>query len=475
MYLWRKNISMKKNFLLFALILINVCWLYAQTPPAFTGFLNKKNLAHASIGLKAIDLNTKKVIVSYNENQSLTPASNMKLVTTATALETLGSRFRFETPLLYDGYIQNDTLHGNLYIKGSGDPTLGSEYNPDNKENFLKEWLNAVNRAGIRKIAGNIIALDQLFGYEGVSQKWLLEDAGNYYAPGIYGISIFDDMYRVYLQSSAIDSLTKILYMEPKINNLQFTNEVKASDDSTDNSFVSSLPFSYEVRLYGTIPANRSSFAVKGAIPDPGLFLAQYFRDYLQKNGIAIEGKATTYRLYPVTPTGMKLLNVIRSADLASIIQTINVESNNQYAEHLYKVLTVLDSVDIPGYWKSKGLDTDALFMYDGSGTSPQDAVSAGFLIDLLVYMNEQSGNSAAFYQSLPVAGRNGTVASFLKNTPLAGKARLKSGSMSNVQSYSGYIESKGKRYAVSLIINNFTGKRNELRNNIEQLFNGLF
>ena len=466
---------MKKNFLLFALIFINVCWLYAQTPPALTNFLNKKNLAHASIGLKVIDLNTKKILVSYNENQSLIPASNMKLVTTATALETLGNRFYFETPLLYDGFIQNNTLQGNLYIKGSGDPTLGSEFNPDNKENFLKEWLSAINRAGIRNVTGNIIALDQLFGYEGVSPKWLWEDAGNYYAPGIYGISVFDDMYRVYLQSFAPDSLTKILYTEPKINNLQLTNEIKASNDSSDDSWVSSLPFSNEVRLYGTIPANRSSFAVKGAIPDPGLFLANYFRDYLQKNGITIEGKATTYRLNPGTPVETKILCVTRSIDLASIIQTTNVESNNQYAEHLYKVLTVLDSVDIPDYWRKKGLDSDALFVYDGSGTSPQDAVSTGFLIDLLVYMNDQSGNSAVFYQSLPVAGRNGTVASLLKNTSLEGKARLKSGSLSNVQSFSGYVESKGKRYAVSLIINNFTGKRSELKKEIEQLFIRLF
>jgi len=466
---------MKKNFLLFALIFINVCRLYAQTPPALTNFLNKKNLAHASVGFKAINLNTKKVVVSYNGNKSLIPASNMKLVTTATALETLGSRFYFETPLLYDGSIQDNTLHGNLYIKGSGDPTLGSEFNPDNKENFLKEWLNAINQAGIRKITGNIISLDQLFGYEGVSLKWLLEDAGNYYAPGVYGISVFDDMYRVYLQSFAPDSLTKILYIEPEINNLQLTNEIKASNDSSDDSWVSSLPFSNEVRLYGTIPANRSSFAVKGAIPDPGLFLANYFRDYLQKNGITIGGKATTYRLDPVTPIETKILSITRSVDLASIIQTTNVESNNQYAEHLYKVLTVLDSVDIPQYWKNKGLNSDALFMYDGSGTSPKDAVSAGFLIDLLTYMYKQSKNSDTFYHSLPVAGKNGTVASFLKNTHLAGKARLKSGSMSNVQSYSGYIQSKGKRYAVSLIINNFTGKRDELKKEIEQLFIRLF
>ena len=466
---------MKRKFLSFALLLFTGWSLYAQMPPAFVDFLNKKNLAHAAVGFKAVDLTTKKVIVSHNENMSLIPASNIKLVTTATALEVLGSRFCFETPLLFDGFIQDATLQGNLYIKGSGDPTLGSEFAPDDKENYLRQWLTAISRAGIRKIAGNIIVLDQLFGYEGVSPKWLLEDVGNYYAPGIYGISVFDNMYRVYLQSSAVDSITTVLYIDPPIYNLQFTNAIKASDDSSDNSSIFGLPFANEVRSSGTIPAHQSSFVVKGSIPDPGLFLAQYFRDYLQNNGIITEGEATTYRLHPVIPVEEKLLTTLHSVDLATIIKIINVRSNNQYAECLYKMLTALDWVDIPEYWRKKGLDTDALFMYDGSGNSPKNAVSTGFLIDLLVYMDKKSENSAAFYQSLPLAGKTGTVAALLKNTPLDGKARLKSGSFSNVQSYSGYVENKGKRYAVSLIINNFNGKRNELRKEIERLFNGIF
>ena len=466
---------MKKKIFLFILLFFSGLSLNSQIPSALTAFLNKKNLTHASVSFKAIDLGSDKTIVSYQENMSLTPASNMKIVTTATALELLGSRFYFDTSLFYDGNIQDNTLIGNLYIKGNGDPTLGSEFIADDKENFLKEWISVLNRAGIKKITGNIIVLDQLFGYEGVSPKWLWEDMGNHYAPGIYGICVFDNMYRAYIQSSAPGNATAYLYMEPQINNLQITNEITASGDSSDEAYIFGIPFSNKVRLYGSAPAYQSSFVVKGAIPDPGLFLANYFRDYLQQNGIIAEGEATTYRLNPVTPNEEKFICSIRSVDLASIIQIINVKSNNLYAEHLYKVLTILNSIDIQEFWKKKGLDSNALFMYDGSGISPQNAISAGFLIDLLVYMYKRSENSQAFYESLPVAGRNGTVASFLKNTPLNGKARLKSGSISNVQSYSGYIENNGKRYAVSLIVNNFTGKRSELQKDIEQLFNRIF
>lgn len=464
--------KLKIYYLFICYLLFNGFQLVGQTQPAaLNTFLRSENLKHAGISLKAIDLSTGKTLASYNENMALTPASNMKMVTTATALEVLGSSFCFETPLFYDGIIQNNTLVGNLYIEGSGDPTLGSEFLGDDKERFLKDWLTGIRQAGIRQISGNVIVLDQLYGYEGVSSKWLVEDLGNQYAPGIYGISVFDNMYRVYLQSFNPGSATSVLYTEPTMSDLQFTNEIKASSSGSDESYIFGWPFSNQRRLYGSIPANKSSFAAKGDIPDPGLFLANYFTDYLQKNGIAVSGKATTYRLDPKIPEAEIKISTVRSPDLASIIRVVNVRSNNHYAEHLYKLLTIKDGVDISAYWASKGLDTSALFMYDGSGTSPQNAISAGFLVQLLEYMD---GKGKDFYYSLPLAGKEGTVATFLKGTSLEGKVRVKSGSITHVQSYSGYIEKGNKRYAFSIIVNNFTGKRADLKREIEKLLVGI-
>jgi D-alanyl-D-alanine carboxypeptidase/D-alanyl-D-alanine-endopeptidase (penicillin-binding protein 4) len=227
--------------------------------------------------------------------------------------------------------------------------------------------------------------------------------------------------------------------------------------------------------LYGTIPANKASFPVRGDIPDPGLFLAKYFRTHLQKNGIPVKGEGTTYRLSPQLPENQNILTITQSQPLAAIIQVINVKSNNHYAEHLFQTLKVTKELDISSYWEEKKLDSSALFMYDGSGISPVNAVSAGFLADLLVYMDKKEGQEGAFYKSLPIAGKDGTVSSFLKNTALEGKVHLKSGSITGVQSYSGYVEKGEKRYAFSLIINNFKGKRAELRKEIEQLLVKLF
>jgi D-alanyl-D-alanine carboxypeptidase/D-alanyl-D-alanine-endopeptidase (penicillin-binding protein 4) len=470
---------MKRKFyylFIFYVLFAGIEPLSAQLPQAFRTFIQNKALRHAGIGFKAVDLATGKPFAAYNEQISLTPASNMKLLTTATALTVLGKEFCFETPLFYDGTIQNGILEGNLYLQGSGDPTLGSEHFAESKEAFLLRYLDGIREAGIRSVTGSVIVLDHLFGYDkGVSPQWLYEDLGNYYAPGIYGISVFDNMYRVYLQSYSPGTKTSLLSMEPEIKGIFFTNDVVAGETNSEESYISGFPFASERRLYGAIPANRSSFPLKGDIPDPGLFLANYFTVYLQENGIEVKGEGNTARLGAPVPENRNILATVQSPALDSIVRIVNVKSNNHYAEHLFRLLNLVKNVDIPAYWEEKGLDASALFMYDGSGLSPLNAVSAGFLTDLLVYMDQAEGSSGAFFQSLPLAGKEGTVASFLKNTPLAGKARIKSGSITGVQSYSGYIEKDGKRYAFSLIINRFSGKRTELRKAIEQLLNGLF
>jgi D-alanyl-D-alanine carboxypeptidase/D-alanyl-D-alanine-endopeptidase (penicillin-binding protein 4) len=399
----------------------------AQENKALKKFLQNEILRHAAISFKAVDLKTGKTIAAFNENMALTPASNIKLITTASAMDIYGPDFRYKTPVMYEGQIRDSVLTGNLYIKGTGDPTLGSEILRNNREDFLHEWLSAIKKAGIKRISGNITVIDSLFGYDGISMKWLVEDIGTDYAQGIYGISIFDNIFR---------------------------------------------------------PSLHDRNSERTSLADPGLFLADYFKQFLKDNGIEIDGQSTTYRLETLKsqlsgtvfyiPGDLQEIGAVYSPRMSEILREINVNSNNLYAEHLYrKMLT--DSVNIKALWQSRGLDSTALIMYDGSGLSPQNAVSADYLTSLLVYIDRHWGGREAFYRSLPLAGKEGTVAAFLKNTALAGKAHVKSGSMSGVQSYSGYIETGIERYAFSLIINNFSCGRKELRKTIEQFLESLF
>lgn len=441
-----------------------------------SSFVNAENLKHAGISFKLVDLTTKKTIAAYNENMALIPASTMKLVTTAASIDLLGENYVYRTKLLYDGILtEQGVLKGNIYVEGVGDPTLGSEYLEEDKERFLKEWLAAIQKAGIRTISGNVVILDQLFGYNGVSSQWTWEDLGNYYAAGTYGISVFDNTYKLYLKSGAKGTKPAILKTQPVISDLNIDNHLVAATTDNDDAYIYGIPFSYDRSVSGTIPQNRASFVVKGDIPDPGYFLADTFISYLKQNGIKVEGKPTTFRLSPLKPKSTHELAMTSSKPLTEIIRVVNVRSNNHYAEHLFHTIEANFKTTIADFWTNKGLDTGALFMKDGSGLSPANAVSASFLTDVLVYMNEKSKYSESFYFSLPIAGREGTVTSFLKNTSLEGSARIKSGSIRDVQSYAGYIDAGGKRYAFALIVNHYNGARSNLRKQMEQLLVGLF
>ena len=465
----------KKILLLNVMFIVSTVTLSAQKPAALEKFLQNKGLTHAAVSFKAVDLSNGETIASYNEKMAVIPASNMKIITTATALDTLGDSFRYETFLSYDGTIKDSVLVGNLYFKGSGDPTLGSEFMIGDKEGFLRDCLIALQKNGIKSIEGDIIVLDQLFGYEGVSPNWLLEDLNSYYATGFYGISIFDNTYRIYLQSYAPGKRVKISSISPEIPGLHITNELKASKLKSDRSRISGEFNSLKKRLYGTIPANRSTYIIKSSIPDPGMFLADYLYKFLVNHEITIKGKTTTFRFTRQLPENDQLIAIIQSPRLPAIVRETNVESNNHYAEHLYQKLLTLDSLNISDYWERRGLDGSSLLMVDGSGLSPTDAVTADFITGILTYMYKKQGAMGSFYQSLPIAGEEGTVVSFLRKTPLQGKVHLKSGSIAHVQSYSGYVEKEDAQYVFSLIVNNFSGNRSDLKKAMEELLVGLF
>lgn len=450
-------------------------------------FISSSQLAYARVGIHVVEMETGKTICSYNENMALTPASTMKLLTTATALELLGPDYCFETKIMSSGNIdENGILHGELIVVGSGDPTLGSEFLYDNTNEFLHEWKKAVERNGIKSIDGNILIADNLYGYEGISPHWIWEDIGNYYASGIYGISVYDNMYRLHLQSFKSGTMPEIVKTDPEIKQLTFENHLKVVPNDQDSAYIYGIPFSYNRTLWGTIPENQTDFVIKGDIPDPGMFLAETFYNYLKNNGINISGIPITSRntTSPIQNKDLKEIYVNYGKTLKEIIRIVNVRSNNHYADHLLLGIGMnnkpysdsnprIQSINmLKFFWQNNGINTQGLSMYDGSGLAVSDAVPAKLLTDILVYMNTKSKYRNIFFESLPLAGKEGTVKSFLKN--FNGKAHVKSGSITNVQSYAGYIEKENKVYAFSIIVNNFTGSRNELKKQMELLIHSF-
>lgn len=463
-------------------------------------FLDLPELKGASFSLLAKDVKSGKEVFSYDPDRLMTPASVLKLVTTATALEVLGKDFRFETGLAYDGEIINGVLHGNLYIQGGGDPTLGSSFVADDQEVFLPDgntflpfWIEVLTKAGIHTIKGQVVADERIFDNEGLSRKWVYEDLGSYYGAGCYGLSVFDNQYKLILRTGPVGGNPMIKHTVPEIDGLQFKNSLKSANVSTDSTYILGMPFVNERYLYGVVPSGKESYTLRGDIPDPPLFLAQYVTKGLLQAGIDVTGNPTCFRLLAEQgniPSGERIkLCVIHSPALAEIASVTNRVSHNLYADALLKMLGVatpvwskdpVSSFDrgvkrILDFWKEEGIETSNIQLYDGSGLAMADKVTATFICDLLIYMMNESKTGESFMNGIPRVGIEGSVRNFLKGSKLQGKARLKSGSMSGVKAYAGYIEKNGHTYAIALIVNSYPGEGRLVTKAIEQMLLSLF
>ena len=458
------------------LLIINISFGFAQNNKALSIFLNNKLFDHASVGVLIRDLDGNE-LVSVNKSVSMTPASIMKIITTATALDALGNEFRYETSLSVD--------KNKIIVWGVGDPTLGSEDLFQNQKYFLSEWTEQIQKLKVNAPI-EIYIQDNYFGYLGTSSKWVREDLGNYYAAGAYGISAFDNTYRIFFNTMDTGGVPVVLRTEPAMDDLLFLNMLKYNNTGKDNGYIWGEPFSDKRQLVGDIPAKRSSFSIKGDIPDPGLYLGKCLAKMLNSNGLKtgkIEtGRMTFYEgMYKNVPNEMRyndseVFYTHYSPSLQDIIRVVNFKSNNHYAEHIIRTIGRRQNKDLYSdplqegigfcqtYWANRKFDTSALFMYDGCGLSPVDAISPELMCDVLSYMYKSSRYSEAFLSSLPKAGMDGTVRNFLKDNRLSGKMYVKSGSIANVQSYAGYYIDGNKKYVFTIIVNRFS---NDLRKDV--------
>ena len=465
----------------------------AQTPAPVKWLLQAPYMRGASFSPVVKDVQEGRTVYSYDTDRLQSPASVLKTVATATALEILGEDYRYPTTLEYDGILENGTLEGNLYIKGSGDPSLGSSHFAPGQNKFLSTWIAALQKAGIKHITGSVISDESIFDTEGVSIKWLREDMGNYYAPGSYGISIFDNMYKLSLQTGAAGTRPVLKGTEPDIPFIRFKNYLKAAPVSSDSAYIIGAPLDDVRYLYGVLPANREAYVLKGDIPDPALYLARYLTDQLQQKGIRVDGSPSCYRIEVEENRWKKgerkEIVTTYSPTLREIASICNHVSHNLYADALVKTVglqykprrnEMISSFGrgvqvVKEYWEKKGLDVFPLRMNDGSGLAPADKVSAGFMGELLVYMATESAVSDAFIASLPQAGIEGSVRNFLKGSKLQGKAHLKSGGITGVRSYAGYITKDGKTYAVAVFSNNYSCPMSRMTRALEKLLLQLF
>ncbi len=449
---------------------------------------NDKDLKNASFGCFVKDLTSGEIIAEYNADLSLIPASNMKVITTAAALEVLGENFRFATTIEYDGEIDTAkrTLNGNIYIKGGADPTLGSKHFAETRSrNFLLQWTEAIKKLNIDTINGKIIADAEIIDKDVVSPRWCWQDIANWYGTPAFGISIYDNQYSIFFESGKKkgDS-TKIIEIRPQIPNLVIENRVFSEDANTDDAYIFGAPYSYFRLINGTIPKNKSKFEVIGSLPDPPNFAATEFRNFLRENKIFVRDSASSIRELKLknqySIKKRKKISQTFSPSVKEICFQTNMHSNNLFCEHLMMQIALQkDSVatiekgcrSIYDFWKSKGMEMQGINLEDGSGLSKYNLLTTKHLVFVLEFMRDKE----SFYKSLPVAGESGTLSWMCKGGAAQGKVRAKSGSIFKVRAYSGYAETASKRkLGFSILVNNFTCSEKEMWQKLVPFLNAL-
>jgi D-alanyl-D-alanine carboxypeptidase/D-alanyl-D-alanine-endopeptidase (penicillin-binding protein 4) len=428
----------------------------------------------ANMSVLVQNLTTGEVIDEYRSDKVVPPASVMKLLTTGAALDILGPGFRFPTLLEYSGTIEKGVLHGDLYIKGGCDPSLGWQ----GKTAFLSKWVKAVQDAGIRSIDGAVIADMTMLDGEAQNPNWLCEDAGNYYAPGIFALNYYGNTMNIVLKSGEVGSVAAVVGTDPKVEDICFINHVRCSKITYDGAFVSGLPYSRERYLTGAVPSNLGTFGVKGDLPNPGLLLARHLTAKLREAGIEVKRDAVYEADFnPLTPPRTELYTHY-SAPLSEIIQETNVNSNNLYAESLFRYLgtrytlpgTIHNSQDLlRDYWRRRGVAVQNAIIKDGCGLAPQDAVSAKAFVQLLTIM-AGSPNRDAWMASLPVSGQTGTLKTLCAKTELEGRIHAKSGTIAGTKNFAGYIDMpNGETWVFAILINSAPGKARNIQTVIQQ------
>lgn len=450
---------------------------------ALQNLLQQPEYKNAIVGIQITDLATSKELYSLNGEKRMIPASTLKIITSAAAMEILGTDYRFTTQIGYTGKIKNQTLDGNLVVKGGGDPALGSVYFENDYFNpyFLDQWAQKLKSSGISKVNGDLVLDAFLYDSEKIPPTWIWEDMGNYYGAGASALTVFDNLFRITFSSPAkAGKLTKIISVNPAIEGMEIQNEVRSSNSNSDEAYVFGSPLDKMRKITGTIPKNRRAFSIKGSVQHPEELLAEAFISHLARVGIFISG---TVRFEKVDSDKLQVVYIQESPPLKDIVKVLNYESVNLFAEHLVKQLAAVKNgvgnrqagIDIiKDFWKSKGIDADVFFMEDGSGLSHFNAVAPQQFSNILNFMYNRSENKEAFIASLPRPG-NGTLSGFDTSIFPGNTLQAKSGSMTRVRCYAGYLRlDSGKTIAFSIMVNQFTGSHSKLISEIQSLLNAI-
>ncbi len=471
-------------WLVLALLLSGWTGMRAQTlSSALDSFLADPDLYGAGLGFSLMDNATGKVVAARQADKIMIPASTFKLVTTAAAIEYLGAGFRFRTEWLYSGIIEGGILRGDLILRGYGDPTLCSAAFPEMPAlaDFLDTLVQAVRSAGIQSVEGQIIVDGSYFEVPPEQPLWNWLDLGNYYASGAWGVNIHDNLYFLALQQTpTINTTPAIAKIEPEVPGLVLLNELNtAGPSSGDNAYIFGAPFQDRRIVRGTIPSGRGLFTIKGSLPDPEIFAAHHISLSLQAAGIAVTGGYRTHRTGLPATRQERIMKTVYSPPLLRVVEVANKTSNNLVCESLIRYMAkqkkggrfLYQGSELLSEWlRDNGIEPREFYIDDGSGLSMRNGITPGAFTRLLRGLRRKEYFDT-WYQTLPEAGKEGTLKHAFTTLPPKWMMRAKSGTLGRVRCYTGYLKGPdGKEYSFCFMANFFTCTSTEVRKKMEKV-----
>lgn len=414
-------------------------------------------MRNANWGFVVYDPQAKKIINAYNEAVALIPASTTKLLTTETALALLGGKFHWITQLDYSGEIdENGVLNGNLYVIGSGDPSLGTrKAGAASYSEVVSDFISAISLKGIRKVNGNIIIQTAVFKEnktERLPENIVWLEVSNYYLPvGNTKDTDPQNERNVIRQRSPFETEYKrYFYISPHTNKMAFAEQF-------------------------------SSQGIEYRMPDAPTFLAKSLKEAMLKRGINITG-AVLPKMIDENPEKRLTITAYKSPMLTDIVYDTNQRSDNALAEGLLRVVGFYkygnQNIEtgkrvVTEHLQRNGFDMEGLNYADGSGLSRSHRITP---ISQVKYLSDVMKKSyyKDFYNSLPIAGQTGTLKNSFKGNAY-GQIFAKTGTLNKVKTLAGYIKTRsGKTIVFSLLINNYTGSVGQVKSKMEEILSPL-
>jgi D-alanyl-D-alanine carboxypeptidase/D-alanyl-D-alanine-endopeptidase (penicillin-binding protein 4) len=492
--------------------------LYAADKPLdkqISSLISAPDLARGFWGIQVVSLPSGKLLYEHNADKLFTPASNTKLFTTAAALALIGPDYTFRTTVETSGMLDKyGRLNGDLALVGRGDPNLSGRELPyvlrternDYPIQVLEQLADAVVQKGLRYVDGDVVADDSFFAFERYGEGWSQDDLVWADGAPVSALTINDNVVFVNLLPGDRAGDRAFVTVSPFADYYRIDNRIITTPAGTARKiYINREQGSTLLTLWGNLPLDDAGANEALAIDDPAQFAAALFRKLLEKRGVVVYGKdrtrhtelasLSTLRVTVVAPARggdepsrnlqpqPMVLASYQSKPLLQDLTVINKVSQNLHAEILLRLLgrekgaagTVEGGLEVlRGFMNKAGVSADEYAFYDGSGLSRQNLVSPQAVVKLLRYADSQPWG-AAFRETFPVAGVDGSLSERFKNLDPHSHVSAKTGSLGGVKALSGYaVTARGERLAFSILTNNLTAPSKRVLDSIDEIVEAL-